>query len=155
MTECVNHPYFHPPKPRPQCYVVSRMVAGSTLTFYHVSVAELVARRFLVSLLSAMRCPSTSFGDGDSRRLRAVPKPRNLKGFKSQGMVVCAVEALQEGKVGVGCDTASPRRSQFCSSFAFQPQRVYSNQARLQICCLYRVLPILLCCAHGAVQKRV
>ncbi|CAM9829260.1 unnamed protein product [Pylaiella littoralis] len=25
-------------------------------------------------------------------------KPRNLKGFKSQGMVVCAVEALEEGK---------------------------------------------------------
>ena len=27
-------------------------------------------------------------------------KPRNLKGFKSQGMVVCAVQTLEEGKVG-------------------------------------------------------
>lgn len=33
--------------------------------------------------------------------LLVVRKPRNLKGFKSQGMVVCAVQALGEGKVGV------------------------------------------------------
>lgn len=35
-----------------------------------------------------------------------VEKPRNLKGFKSQGMVVCAVEVLEEGKVRVGHDIA-------------------------------------------------
>lgn len=46
-----------------------------------------------------------------SSAVSLVVKPRNLKGFKSQGMVVCAVGALGDGKVRsvvVGNSPAAP-----------------------------------------------
>lgn len=46
-----------------------------------------------------------------SSAVSLVVKPRNLKGFKSQGMVVCAVGALDDGKVRsvvVGNSPAAP-----------------------------------------------
>lgn len=73
-----------------------------------------------------------SCGDVDSRRRHAArEKPRNLKGFKSQGMVVCAVEALGEGKVGAGCDTESPPGSHFLLNSSLQPHSDCSIKARL------------------------